>query len=66
MLLVGGRTFSEAELYKRIDNATNGLGSVLEKSLAEVAEANKPAPEAPAEAPAETPAPEAAAETPAK
>ncbi|MBQ7594944.1 MAG: TRAP transporter substrate-binding protein [Synergistaceae bacterium] len=41
------------DLYRRIDNATNGLASVLEKSLADGAAANAPAPvEAPAEAPA--------------
>ncbi len=42
-------------LYRRIDNATNGLGSVLEKSLEEVAAAKNPAP-APVSEPAETPA----------
>ncbi|MBQ9419402.1 MAG: TRAP transporter substrate-binding protein DctP, partial [Synergistaceae bacterium] len=42
------------DLYKRIDNATNGLASTLEKSLADVAEAHKPVP---APAPAEEPAP---------
>ena len=36
------------DLYKRIDNATNGLASALEKSLADVAAANAPAPAAPA------------------
>ena len=42
------------DLYKRIDNATNGLASALEKSLADVAAANAPAPAAPVaeEAPA--------------
>ena len=42
------------DLYKRIDAATNGLASTLEKSLADVAAANAPAPAAPAaeEAPA--------------
>ena len=30
------------DLYKKIDTATNGLASTLEKSLADVAEANKP------------------------
>ncbi len=43
------------DLYKRIDNATNGLASSLEKSLADVAAANAPAP-------VEEPAPEAQAE----
>ncbi len=43
------------DLYKRIDNATNGLASSLEKSLADVAAANAPAP-------VEEPAPEATAE----
>ncbi len=38
------------DLYRRIDSATNGLASSLEKSLADVAAANAPAPvEAPAE-----------------
>ena len=32
------------DLYRRIDNATNGLASSLEKSLADVAAANAPAP----------------------
>ncbi|MBQ3586350.1 MAG: hypothetical protein II964_06505, partial [Synergistaceae bacterium] len=32
------------DLYKRIDAATNGLASTLEKSLADVAEASKPKP----------------------
>ena len=32
------------DLYRRIDTVTNGLASSLEKSLEEVAEANKPAP----------------------
>ena len=32
------------DLYKRIDTATNGLASTLEKSLEEVAEASKPKP----------------------
>ena len=32
------------DLYKRIDTATNGLASTLEKSLADVAAANAPAP----------------------
>ena len=49
------------DLYKKIDVATNGLASTLEKSLADVAEAHKPAPtpepapavEEPAPAPAE-------------
>lgn len=36
------------DLYKRIDNATNGLASALEKSLADVAAAKAPAPAAPA------------------
>ena len=36
------------DLYKRIDLATNGLASTLEKSLAEVAEASKPTPKDPA------------------
>ena len=40
------------DLYKRIDNATNGLASSLEQSLADVAEANKPV-----SAPVEEPAP---------
>ena len=41
------------DLYRRIDNATNGLASVLEKSLEDGAAANAPAPvETPAEAPA--------------
>ena len=35
------------DLYKRIDSATNGLASTLEKSLADVAAANAPAPAAP-------------------
>ena len=48
------------DLYRRIDNATNGLGSALEKSLEEVAAKNAPAP---APAPVEAPAPE---ETPAE
>lgn len=46
------------DLYKRIDVATNGLASSLEKSLAEVAEANKPA-----SAPVEEPAPVETTET---
>ena len=41
------------DLYKRIDSATNGLASTLEKSLADVAAANAPA----APAAEETPAP---------
>ncbi|MBQ3396142.1 MAG: TRAP transporter substrate-binding protein [Synergistaceae bacterium] len=44
------------DLYKRIDSATNGLASTLEKSLADVAAANAPAPATPA-APAAEPAP---------
>lgn len=46
------------DLYRRIDNATNGLGSVLEKSLEEVAAKNNPAPVSEptqAETPAEKP-----------
>ena len=42
------------DLYRRIDNATNGLGSVLEKSLEEVAATKNPAP-APVNEPAEKP-----------
>ena len=43
------------DLYRRIDSATNGLATILEKSLADTAEANKPAP-----APVSEPVPEAA------